>query len=224
MRINSVMPAVQAQYRNNTQSVKKSNQTIPLSMNTPTVQSGVIIHFTGSDKKIHQFASYAPENKRFKSKMYDQGGLGVVAKEAPESWRLHENADVRDFAPYHSYGNDDGGVRVIKIKKGHRPESLPETSFFSAGQNETLEDIAKRLKLDVGEELHYAIQMPPNADGKSKYIRLVDAGVQGSFIRPSDTGIAEQQKVTYRLFRAPDISDLEGERNSAYFVHTEGLA
>jgi len=29
--------------------------------------------------------------------MYDQGGLGVVAYEAPESWRKHENADVRDF-------------------------------------------------------------------------------------------------------------------------------
>jgi len=58
-----------------------------------------------------------------------------------------------------------------------------------------------------GEELAYAIQLAPDAKGNSKFIRLVDAGIQGSFTRPSETDISKPQEISYRLFRAADIED-----------------
>lgn len=212
MRVYSVMPQVGANSIRRNDKVESNKQARPVSMNVlpSMVTSGVILSFTGNDKNIHQFASYAPENKRFGVKEYNLGGLGVVAQEAPASWRLREKADVRDFAPYHSYGNGDGGVRVVKLTKnkyGEYNESYPATSFISAKQNESLEEIAKRVKLQDGEELAYAIQLHPDDNGLSKIIKLEDVGIQGSFTRPSNSSITQSQNVTYRLFRAVDIAD-----------------
>lgn len=108
-------------------SVNRISQTKNLHQN-----SGVILTFTGAEKDIHQFVSYAPENKRYKMRAYNQGGLGVVAQEAPESWRKTQGSDVRDFSPYHSYANGDGGVRVVRLQKknGKYLDSYPQTSFF----------------------------------------------------------------------------------------------
>ena len=209
MRVTSVMPSIQAnsikRYEKTTDSV---NNSVPISMSVPPPRS-IQLSFTGADKNIHQFVSYAPENKRYRIKPYDQGGLGVVSYEAPVSWRLHEQADVRDFSAYHSYDNADGGIKVVKFtkKQGMYLDSYPEKNFFHAKQNETLADIAKRLNLKEGEELAYVIQLAPDAKGNSKFIRLVDAGVQGAFTRPSETDISKPQKITYRLFRAADIED-----------------
>jgi len=91
-------------------------------------------------------------------------------------------------------------------------------NFYTIKPDETIADLAKKVQLEDGEEFHYAIQLPPDEKGNSGFIRLVDEGVQGSFVRPADGSISKEQKVPYRLFRAPDISDLPDERNSAYFV------
>ena len=169
--------------------------------------NGVVLAFTG--KNLDQFLSYAPENKRYNVKAYNQGGLGVVAQEAPISWRLRENADVRDFSPYHSYGNLDGGVRVVKLQKkdGVYLDTYPQTSFIHANADETLEQVRKRLNIDPKQELSFAIQLAPDQKGNSGIIRLVDAGIKGSFIRPSELSISEEQEVGYRLFRATNIED-----------------
>lgn len=213
MRVNSIMPQMRATSIRRNDNVNSSNQTMPVAMNltTPIVKSGVILTFTGNDSKnIHQFLSYAPENKRFGVKAYNLGGLGVVAQEAPASWRTKVGADVRDFAPYHSFNNPDGGVTVVKItknEKGIYNDRYPAESFISAKQNETLEEVAKRVKLEEGERLAYAIRLQPDDKGISQIIRLEDAGVQGSFKRAANKSIANTQDVTYRLFRAVDIAD-----------------
>ena len=95
-------------------------------------------------------------------------------------------ADARDFSPYHSYANGDGGVRVVKLKKvnGNYLEEYPAESFISAKADESLEDIAKRVKLKRGETLSFVIQDTPNPKGKSRIIRLEDTGIKGSFVRP----------------------------------------
>lgn len=213
MRVNSIMPQMRATSIRRNDNVNSSNQTMPVAMNfaAPIVKSGVILTFTGNDSKnIHQFLSYAPENKRFGVKAYNLGGLGVVAQEAPASWRTKVGADVRDFAPYHSFNNPDGGVTVVKItknEKGIYNDRYPASSFINVKQEETLEEVAKRLKLKEGESLSYAIRLQPDDKGISQIIRLEDAGVQGSFKRAANKSIADTQDVTYRLFRAVDIAD-----------------
>ena len=117
MRVYSIMPQMRA---NSVQKNYKSDRAgMPDSVyfNPPQIKRGVTLTFTGNDKNIHQFASYAPENKRYGVKAYNLGGLGVVAQEAPESWRIKEGADIRDFSPYHSYDNGTGGVTVVKLTK-----------------------------------------------------------------------------------------------------------
>ncbi len=213
MRVYSVMPnQIRANSIRKNDKVEANNQTMPIAMSVvpPRITSGVILSFTGNDKNIHQFLSYAPENKRYGVKTYNAGGLGVVTQEAPISWRLHEGADIRDFSPYHSFNNGDGGVTVVKLtkdKRGIYNETYPAGSFISAKQNETLEDVAKRVKLKEGEKLAYAIRVEPNDKGMSQIIRLEDAGIQGSFTRPADDSITKTKDVTYRLFRAVDIPD-----------------
>ncbi len=213
MRVNSIMPQMRATSIRRNDNVNSSNQTMPVAMNlaAPIVKSGVILTFTGNDSKnIHQFLSYAPENKRFGVKAYNLGGLGVVAQEAPASWRTKAGADVRDFAPYHSFNNPDGGVTIVKItknEKGIYNDRYPAESFISAKQDETLEEVGKRVKLKEGERLAYAIRLQPDDKGISQIIRLEDAGVQGSFKRAANKSIADTQDVTYRLFRAVDIAD-----------------
>lgn len=213
MRVNSIMPQMRATSIRRNDNVNSSNQTMPVAMNlaAPIVKSGVILTFTGNDSKnIHQFLSYAPENKRFGVKAYNLGGLGVVAQEAPASWRTKVGADVRDFAPYHSFNNPDGGVTVVKItknEKGIYNDRYPASSFINVKQEETLEEVAKRLKLKEGESLAYAIRLQPDDKGISQIIRLEDAGVQGSFKRAANKSIANTQDITYRLFRAVDIAD-----------------
>lgn len=213
MRVNSIMPQMRATSIKRNDNVNSSNQTMPVAMNltAPIVKSGVILTFTGNDSKnIHQFLSYAPENKRFGVKAYNLGGLGVVAQEAPASWRTKAGADVRDFAPYHSFNNPDGGVTVVKITKndnGIYNDRYPASSFISAKQDETLEEVGKRVKLKEGESLAYAIRLQPDDNGISQIIRLEDTGIQGSFKRAADRSIADTQDVTYRLFRAADIAD-----------------
>ena len=213
MRVNSIMPQMRATSIRRNDNVNSSNQTMPVAMNlaAPIVKSGVILTFTGNDSKnIHQFLSYAPENKRFGVKAYNLGGLGVVAQEAPASWRTKVGADVRDFAPYHSFNNPDGGVTVVKMtknEKGIYNDRYPASSFINVKQEETLEEVAKRLKLKEGESLAYAIRLQPDDKGISQIIRLEDAGVQGSFKRAANKSIADTQDVTYRLFRAVDIAD-----------------
>lgn len=213
MRVNSIMPQMRATSIKRNDNVNSSNQTMPVAINlaAPIVKSGVILTFTGNDSKnIHQFLSYAPENKRFGVKAYNLGGLGVVAQEAPASWRTKAGADVRDFAPYHSFNNPDGGVTVVKITKndnGIYNDRYPASSFISAKQDETLEEVGKRVKLKEGESLAYAIRLQPDDNGISQIIRLEDTGIQGSFKRAADRSIADTQDVTYRLFRAADIAD-----------------
>ena len=191
--------------------LKSNNPIIPVTTESRPIQgSGVILTFTGNDKNIHQFASYAPENKRYGVKPYNLGGLGVVAQEAPENWRLKEGADVRDFSPYHSFNNGDGGITVAKLTKdnnGKYNEHYPAENFISAKQNETLEDVAKRVTLKEGEELAYVIRIHPDHKELSQIIRLEDTGIKGSFTRPANDSITKTKNITYRLFKAADIPD-----------------
>ena len=209
MRVYSVMPRYTLAKSEISSRVKSGNQTNSVGINIPNAMpsSGVMISFTGEEKNIHQFASYCPENKRYG---YSAGGLGVVTQEAPENWRLHENADVRDFSPYHSYANEDGGIKVVrktKDKNGKYKTAYPQENFINADQNESLEEVAKRIKLKKGEELAYVRQLAPNANGLSGFEELEDTGIRGSVVRPSIDGIGKQENVTYRIFRLKNLRD-----------------
>lgn len=170
----------------------------------------VNLTFTGADKNINQFASYSPENKRYGLNSYNYGGLGVVAQEAPNNWRIKEKADVRDFSPYHSYGTTKGGVMVAEVtrdEKGKITERhLPQNKFHQAAQNESLEEVAKRLNLKP-ENLEYVIQIEPDTKGKSEFVVLKDAKASGSFKRASDNAVDELKEINYRFFGTDEISD-----------------
>ena len=152
MRIYSIMPQIGATNLRKRNQVISNNQTMPVNINMNRVYntSGILLTFTGNEKNINQFASYAPENKRYGVRAYNLGGLGVVAQEAPASWRIKEGADVRDFSPYHSFNNTDGGVTVVRLtknKNGEYDKIYPAKNFIKAKQDESLEDIAKRIQL-----------------------------------------------------------------------------
>lgn len=210
MRVYSIMPQMRASSVQKNYKSDRAGMPDSVYFNPPQIKRGVTLTFTGNDKNIHQFASYAPENKRYGVKAYNLGGLGVVAQEAPESWRIKEGADIRDFSPYHSYDNGTGGVTVVKLTKnqsGTYNERYPQDSFITAKQNESLEDVAKRINLKDGEELSYAIRLHPDDKGRSPIIRLEDSGIQGAFTRPANDTITKTKNITYRLFRAVDIAD-----------------
>lgn len=229
MRITSVIPQVYAanlrEHTNNIQTNRAAvlsgeKQINSLNFATPVYLKGlskaekiphIHVTFTGGDKNINQFLSYAPENKRYGINSYNLGGLGVVAQEGPQSWRLRESADVRDFSPYHAYANPDGGVKVVELtydKDGKLKRPLPKENFHHADQMESLEDVAKRLNKDV-KNLSYVIQTDPNDKGLCNFIQLEDIGVSGSFKSVADDSVDKLKEVTYRLFKAKDseISD-----------------
>ena len=213
MRVYSVMPNYALAKSGRSDRIENSNQPNVVGLNVPNVMpaSKVTISFTGNDKNIHQFASYCPENKRYG---YSAGGLGVVTQEAPASWRLREQADVRDFSPYHSYDNGDGGIKVVRMTKGEDGRyktAYPQENFIHAKQNESLEDIAKRIKLKKGEKLAYVRQLKPNAKGLSGFEELEDTGIRGAVVRPSLDSIGKQETISYRVFRLKNLRDTVDE-------------
>lgn len=222
MRIYSVMPNYQAKNIRKTNNIQQTNQTAPTAMSVTSQRTmpGVLLTFTGNDDKhIREFASYAPENKRFG---YMAGGLGVVTQEAPVSWRLHENADVRDFAPYHAYDNGDGGVKAVIVRKdanGKYITSYNQDEFYHAAPNETLEQLMKRenIQLKDGEEFRFVVQRKPNDKGISNVIVLDEAtDLKGSVTRPSTKSISKMETIPYRVFRAISVADTVDEKIDKY--------
>ena len=213
MRVYSVMPSYTAAKSGRSSSVNSSSQTGSVGFSVPNVMpsSGVMISFTGGEKNINQFASYCPENKRYG---YSAGGLGVVSQEAPASWRLREHADVRDFSPYHSYDNGDGGIKVVRMTKGsdgRYKTAYPQENFIHTKQEESLEDVAKRIKLKKNEKLAYVRQLKPNDKGLSGFEELEDTGIRGSVVRPSVDGVGKSETIPYRVFRFKNLKDTVDE-------------
>ena len=201
MRIYSVMPNYQAKSIKRNDRVQSNNQSTPVAMsiNPQRTMPGVLLTFTGNNEKhINEFASYAPENKRFG---YMAGGLGVVTQEAPDNWRLREKADVRDFSPYHAYDNGDGGIKAVIVKKdakGNYITNYDANEFYHANPNETLEQLMKRenIQLKDGEEFRFVVQRKPNDKGISSVIVLEEAtDLKGSVTRPSTKSISEMETV-----------------------------
>lgn len=222
MRIYSVMPNYQAKSIRRNDRVQSNNQSTPVAMSISPQRTmpGVLLTFTGNDEKhINEFASYAPENKRFG---YSAGGLGVVTQEAPDNWRLREKADVRDFAPYHAYDNGDGGVKAVIVKKdakGNYITSYNKDEFYHANPNETLEQLMKKenIQLKEGEEFRFVVQRKPNDKGISSVIVLDEAtDLKGSVTRPSTKSISETETIPYRIFRAISVPDTVDEKIDKY--------
>ena len=214
MRVDSAMPRYQTRLVLKNDEIQKQtvSGTVPISESLYSVNknSGILITFTGKDKNIHQVASYAPENKRYGIKQYNLGGLGVVAQEAPNSWRTREGLDVRDFSPYHSFGNDDGGIRVVKLAKdedGRYLSAYKISDFVTAKHNESLDDLRTRLNIPKEQKLAFVIQQPANEKGVSKIVRLEDTGISGSVVRPGTESVMTAETIPYRMFRAVDIHD-----------------
>lgn len=222
MRIYSVMPNYQAKSIKRNDRVQSNNQSTPVAMsiNPQRTMPGVLLTFTGNNEKhINEFASYAPENKRFG---YMAGGLGVVTQEAPDNWRLREKADVRDFSPYHAYDNGDGGIKAVIVKKdakGNYITNYDANEFYHANPNETLEQLMKRenIQLKDGEEFRFVVQRKPNDKGISSVIVLEEAtDLKGSVTRPSTKSISEMETIPYRIFRAISVPDTVDEKINKY--------
>lgn len=222
MRVYSVMPqTIRANSIKRNDKVESNNQTMPVAMSVPPPRTmpGIMVSFTGNEQKnIREFASYGSENKRYG---YDVGGLGVVTKEAASSWRLHEQADVRDFSPYHSYDNADGGIKAVKVKKtkdGKFVTTYKQDEFYHALPNESLDDLIKRekIKLENGEKLAFVVQKKPNDKGMSNVIILEDTDIRGTVTRPSTSSILNEEVIPYRIFRAVSVPDTVDETIENY--------
>lgn len=222
MRVYSVMPNYQAKTIKRNDRVQSDNQTTPVAMSVPPPRTmpGALLTFTGnSEKNIREFASYAPENKRYG---YSAGGLGVVTQEAPVSWRLHEKADVRDFSPYHAYDNGDGGVKAVIVKKdanGKYITAYDKDKFYHAEPNESLEHLMQReqIQLKDGEEFRFVVQQKPNDKGISNVVVLEEAtDLKGKITRPSTKSVSQMEIIPYRVFRAISVPDTVDEAIDKY--------
>lgn len=161
------------------------------------------LSFTGNPaKNLNQFAFLAPENKAIGlNSMYALGGLGVVTKEAGDSW-AKEGADVRQFHPYHSFDNEDGLIKVLsKDESGNQVFKSVETSY----------------SLKEGE--NFVVLQAPN-NGKSDYRIIEDINVQGS-VKTINNNL-ELEETPYKLFKMAGTG--EPGKPAVYFIHTKDAA
>ena len=252
MRVNSVMPNIQvrSQVQNNgvmtmpvaTQNHQRLNSLSMGNINNILIhdrssvakQGFACISFTGSDRNINQVLSLAYENKGTGLPEDFQGGMGVVTYEAPQSLIKHEGMDVRSIMPFHEYGNANGGVRYVNIRKikeehgGQLPDRIEDKHFISTTPWQSIEEIAENLHQDVA-DLRPVIQSEPSSkgpEGLSKYIILEPTSAKGEFERMSDSDIGKLQKVGYQLFKIseenPSYNHLTNGKN--YFMYTQELA
>ncbi|MCM1339831.1 MAG: hypothetical protein NC191_09190 [Muribaculaceae bacterium] len=194
-----------------------------------------VITFIGAGKNMRQIASFTPENNGLGLPEAAQGGEGCVGYEVVASQRHHEKMDVRSFMPFWEYNNPKGGYKFLIHRKADFPdgvESLPDQMpakfFYSANVGQTLEDVARNLRIKP-DELSYVIQSRPNGDGPnalSKYCRLDITTLGGEIERLSDTTLGETERIPYRFFKVskhnPKYNLLKGEPH--YFVYTPALA
>ena len=253
MRVSSVMPSIQVRLQNSDNNTS-SNMMVPQSFaNIDSLPMGNVnnilirdrkvadtqgvsyITFTGNSKRnMNQVLSLAYENKGTGLPEDFQGGMGVVTYEAPQSMIKHENMDVRSIMPFHEYGNGNGGVKYINIKKviedhnGKLPEKIEDKYFISATPWQHVEEIAQNLRQDAA-DLRAVIQSEPNSkgpDGLSKYVILEPTSAKGEFERMADNDIGGLQKVGYQLFKIseenPSYNHLTNGKN--YFMYTQELA
>ncbi len=201
------------------------------------VQSSGLCHLTflGGAKNLKQLASLTPENTGLGLPEASLGGEGVVGFEMPASFRKHEGVDARSFMPFWEYDNPKGGYKFLIHRKSDYPNGvkdlpdvMPAKAFYSAEVGETLETVAKKLKLKSS-ELSYVIQSKPNGvgpDAPSKYCLLEPTSVKGHITRPSDVVLGQTEDVSYALFKVsannPKYNKLKGEPH--YFLYTPNLA
>ncbi len=190
-----------------TSSVKNISQ-----INTEKKPSHFIqISFTGNaEKNFKQFASIAPEHAGVGLKMYYTGGLACVTGEAPNSLINHNNADARTFLPYHSFDNESGGLKVLKVNYDNNKKPILNDlteNFKSVPQNYVLKD---------GES--FVIQ-DEAVNGKSPFRILEETGISGRTKRIADN-LNEMEEIPYRLF------ELKGAKtkDKIYIIHTKELA
>lgn len=207
--------------------------------NQPAVRpkAGANLAFTGGIKNVSQVASLTPENQGLGLAEAKQGGEGVVGLELPASLKKHENIDARSFMPIWNYNNQKGGYKFLIHpekdypnwgKDGIAPAKMPAANFYSADYGETIEQVAKKLKLKTS-ELNYVVQSAPDGVGAkamSQYCIIEPTTVKGSVTRLSDETLGETKSIPYELFKIssynPEYNALKGQAH--YFVYTEALA
>lgn len=191
---------------------KNSMSSITQLMPSSSCHSNVIqISFRGNfDKNPNQFVSIAPEHGGLGLKNYAIGGLANVADEGPNSWVKHYGADVRSFLPYHSYANDDGGIKIIKVLKDAKGKPI-----LSADPKDfKVVDLSYKLQ----EDEKFVIQDAPSK-GKCAFRILEETGIDGSVKRPAILGF-DIEAVPYKLFKMADRAG----KDTAYIVHTKAMA
>lgn len=253
MRVNSIMPNVQARFVRNENSsnamtmpamtTNESSNALPmggvqnvvLRRKLSSNQGISYITFTGNtDRNMNQVLSLAYENKGTGLPEDFQGGMGVVTFEAPQSLINNEGMDVRSVMPFHEYNNPNGGLKYVNIAKvkenngGKLPDRISANSFVPAAPGATVEEVAKGLYQDA-KDLRVVIQSEPNSkglEGTSKYIILEPTSAKGVFERMSDTDIGALQEVEYQLFKISEENPGYNKIKGTpnYFMYTKELS
>ena len=200
-----------------------------------TIKNNNFVSFTGVGKNLNQIASFTPENKGLGLPETALGGEGDVGYELIDSLRKHERVDARSFMPFWEHNNPKGGYKFLIHKKSEfpngvssLPDTMPASAFYSANYGETIDQVAKKLKI-APNELSYVIQSKPDGlspNSQSKYCILEPTSVKGSVKRMSDTVLGEIEEIPYVLFKVskhnPSYNKIKQYPN--YFVYTKQLA
>lgn len=212
-------------------SLKRTNKTQSVVVSQP-------VSFKSCDKNLNQILSIAPEHKGLGLKSYSEGGLAVVAQEAPASW-VQEGYDVRSIVPYHFNTPSRRGKMAIirfpneeaaKIKRTAagvnyddcpvyaKPEWIHEVSSdYTPSKNEIFAVIDKEV--DIKTEIK-------KIDGKEtvkktplgyKYLILEPTDIKGE-VKSLKEGFLEEEKVPYKLFKLVGKNGTKGEKK--YFMYT----
>lgn len=182
------------------------------------VQDTKNLNFFG--KNPNQIMSIAPEHGGLGLKCYSKGGLAVVAKEAPMSWKNDLCADVRSMLPYHS-SSVHGDIMIVRLPSIEAQEYRNEKILPEYVQKEWIHEVPVDYKPSRNEFFAVIDNVDKKEKGKSlgySYIKLEKTDVKGE-IEALEEGYFKPQKIQYHLFRA---SKTNAEQR--YFMHIPQVA
>ena len=184
-------------------------------------------------RNIHQIAEFTPECTGTGLPEMAQGGEGVVGFELGESLNKYEKVkgkpvDDRKFFPIWNHSNQKGGHKFLihdGIKTEDLPDTMPAKAFISGEIGQTIEDIARNLKISP-EYVDYVVQSKPNGttpESLSKYNIIEPTGAKGIVKFPSSVTLGQIEEVPYQVFKLSEHNPSYlkfAKKGHNYFIYT----
>lgn len=243
MRISSVMPYATANSRFANPNMAAQKTTTTQSVQTTGVtDANKIMHiaFTGNpSKNINQGVSVSVEDSYIGLRMYNCGGAAGVANQLPQALNK-DGMDFKHIVPYYSYGNKDGGIKMIVVPRGieYNPnDPLPENLFISVNENTPKSVIAKNLNVSE-DRIKFVVQDAPETPKdsiKAKYNipdgmkvhpfrEVIPTETKGVIQRIDENDLGKLKSIPYKVYRMVIPKGNTVDDKTVYVIHTPDMS